>query len=283
MEPQIQAPTKIRKSEPFVRLPTEDGSLTADFHVHSRYSSDSLSTVDELVRGAIEKRVGVIGITDHYVDKAFADLSRNAPAVLGPGYGVDISRDVHHHTDGRLAPDFVKGQGSFDKRVVFTYLLLLTKGKSTISRIYDDTLLEINRLNGLAIIPHPCNTLSHGIGAKRLGELASAARTRHLIDAIEVFNANGSFPMFWSNARSEKLAARFQLPGVASSDAHQVRHLGRAVTILREPLDLTSDSNLAGTLRDSLRSGVRYVKESVPIAEFFDWFLIPKNLIGGAR
>src|SRR5207253_2027866 len=69
----------------------------------------------------------------------------------------------------------------------------------------EETLRTIKKQGGVSIIAHPFNVLSHGMGGKRLDSLMRDGRIRELVDAIEVFNANGFFPLFWNN----KQAARF--------------------------------------------------------------------------
>ena len=78
----------------------------------------------------------------------------------------------------------------------------------------------IRNLGGVAVVPHPFQRTRHGIRKGRIEDC----------DAIEVYNAwifTG-----YRNRRARQFAARNDYPGVAASDAHSARYLGRAYTEL---------------------------------------------------
>src|SRR5262249_52138787 len=142
---------------------------------------------------------------------------------------------------------------------------------------YRDTLREIQSLGGIAIIAHPFNTLSHGIGGTALGALLDDPEARAWIDAIEIYNANSFYPQWRANARAEDFARRRGVAGVAVSDAHQARHVGFGATFLTSPLTLTSGDAFVDSLRAAVRRGTPSTHRArVPVAEFLDWFLLPK-------
>lgn len=48
--------------------------IKADFHIHSHYSHDGLSSIEEIVKSAIENKLNVISVTDHDTVKGGLEL-----------------------------------------------------------------------------------------------------------------------------------------------------------------------------------------------------------------
>jgi predicted metal-dependent phosphoesterase TrpH len=256
---------------------TDGQSFTADLHIHSEYSPDSACSLQELLNAAFDRRLQMIAITDHYVDRAFAELVRESTSILDSHLRIVLKHRTFLVIE-RGGKTLIVAKGKeVSTREGFHIIALAYIGQVHNFQSPVETLREIRAHQGIAIIPHPCNTFSHGIGAERLRRLAMEKDTADLIDAVEVFNANGLFPMFWNNRQSQSLAKIVRLPGIAVSDAHQARHIGRATTVFRGSLDLTSSSLFSHCLRQSLRTAGRdHVQRYVPLGEYFDWFWLPK-------
>lgn len=258
------------------RISKDRDSLIADLHVHSLYSPDSISPLEEIIDNAINNEVDVIAITDHFVDKAFVLLSEDGRELLGPEYNIekgDTFLVIKRH--GRKLV-LVKGK-EVSTEGGYHILALAYLGQIFNFQSVKDTLEQIRENKGIAIIAHPCNTLSHGIGASFLRKLAEQENTQNLIDAVEVFNANSFFPMFWNNLQAQRLAKKLGLAEVAGSDAHQVRHLGRAVTAFQGTLDVNSPASFVSSFKEIIHTSKRdHIKQYVPLTEFFDWFFRPK-------
>lgn len=92
-----------------------------------------------------------------------------------------------------------------------------------------ETSAAVREQGGLVGLPHPFDGFRSsggskaGDGEERLEELAG------LIDYVEIHNARAYRD---ANPRAAGFAARHELPGVASSDAHSVMEIGIAYTIL---------------------------------------------------
>jgi hypothetical protein len=92
-----------------------------------------------------------------------------------------------------------------------------------------ETSAAIREQGGLVGLPHPFDGFRSSGGSRagaaedRLEELAG------LVDYVEIHNARAYRD---ANPRAAGFAARHELPGVASSDAHSVMEVGIAYTIL---------------------------------------------------
>ncbi len=83
-----------------------------------------------------------------------------------------------------------------------------------------ETIERIRAQSGLVSLPHPLDRFRGGIGAERLAGLASEA------DIIEVMNARTT--MERDNDAATRAAEEHGLAGVAVTDAHSPREMGRA-------------------------------------------------------
>jgi len=168
----------------------------ADFHVHTRYSRDSLLSEDGFIRRAIERGLTHVAITNHNnVEGAVAVRDRVAAQGLSDRLHVILGEEV----------------SSADGEIVGIYLdHTIPAGLSA-----DETADEIHAQGGLVSVPHPYDPF-------RRSHLREPALVRLLesgkVDAIEVFNSRVTFGRH--NERAAALAARFGVPGIACSDAH---------------------------------------------------------------
>lgn len=100
-----------------------------------------------------------------------------------------------------------------------------------------DTITAIKKQNGLVYIPHPFETVRHGISKKTLEAIIDD------VDIMEVYNGRA---VFQNKGPDAATAARIaEKPGTASSDAHGLKGLGTAyANIEKKP----TAENLAGQL-----------------------------------
>ena len=106
----------------------------ADFHIHTRYSRDSLLAPKTLVKIAEKRRIDVLAVTDH--DTLIGGLETAKEAKRIPSEvliipGMEI-RTNHGHLIGLFLQERICG------------------------RDYFDVVDRIKRQDGIAIIPHPC-------------------------------------------------------------------------------------------------------------------------------
>ncbi|MGZ8564227.1 MAG: PHP domain-containing protein, partial [Candidatus Limnocylindria bacterium] len=168
----------------------------ADFHVHTRFSRDSLMGEDRFIRLALERGLTHVAITNHNnVEGAVAVLDRVAAQGLEDRLHVILGEEV----------------SSADGEIVGIFLTeTIPPGLSA-----SDTADAIHAQGGFVSIPHPYDPFrrSH-IREAPLLALAGAGK----IDAIEVFNSRVTFARH--NEQAAMLAERFDIPGIACSDAH---------------------------------------------------------------
>jgi predicted metal-dependent phosphoesterase TrpH len=176
-------------------------ALKFDLHVHTCYSSDGITTPQEVV--AYSKRRGLDGvaITDHDTVDGALKLVGKTDLLIIPGIEITTSGG---HIIG---------------------LNLTTPIPSSLSP--SETVQRIHRAGGIAVAAHPV-TLFNGL---RLTDTTSD------FDAVEVINS-ANFPFFLSTHLSKKLAVRLNLPQVAGSDAHYGPEIGFAYTLLDADLEV---------------------------------------------
>ena len=172
-----------------------DLRLKIDLHVHTRYSHDSTTSLDEIVSYAKKRGLDGVAITDHDVVEGALKLVQKAKElVIIPGVEVTTS---HGHV---LA-------------------LNITRPVPTELSPFE-TIQIIHEAGGIAVAAHP-TVLYKGLR----GCVDSN------FDAIEVINAS-AFPFFLSTYLSQKLAVRLDLPQTAGSDAHYASEIGFAYTVV---------------------------------------------------
>jgi len=197
--------------------------LKFDLHVHTTGSKDAFTKPSDL--GSLCKLKGLdgIAITDH------DQLCMEVPEGLAGIRGMEIS-SLNGHIIGLGLSSPVK------------------KGLSA-----DETIREIHRLGGLAIIPHPYDILRSSVNPELL-----AVRP----DAIEVMNASSILhSLSWKKAIN--FARERGWPPVAGSDSHIPQTLGTAYTIIENDSDDPASilkairrgevTPVGGTIRLSLR------------------------------
>ena len=168
----------------------------ADFHIHSRFSRDSILSEDKFIRVALQRGLTHVAVTNHNnVEGAIA--VRDRAVALG--------------VDERLTVILGEEVSTSDGEVVGIFL------QRTIPRglTAEQTADEIHAQGGLVSIPHPFDPFraSH-IRRGPLERLAAAG----MIDMIEVFNSRVTFSRH--NEQAAEFAARHRIPGIACSDTH---------------------------------------------------------------
>ena len=180
----------------------------ADFHIHTRFSRDSILSEDVFIRVAIERGLTHVAVTNHNnVEGAFAVRDRVQELGLGDQLTVIVGEEVNT-ADGEVV-------GLYLQRTV-------PRGLSA-----DETADEIHRQGGLVSIPHPFDPFrgSH-IREVPLTRLAEAGK----IDVVEIFNSRVTFQRH--NLRAAEFAARHGLPGIACSDSHASFEIAMSTNVL---------------------------------------------------
>lgn len=168
--------------------------LKMDSHIHSEYSPDSSSKIDNILEVARKRNLDIIAISDHNTVDGTSEViakTRNTDILAIPS--IEIS-STHGHILGFGCEENIPRDLS---------------PEDTIDRIHD--------LGGLAIIPHPFCFYRHGLLCK--------SDYRDLkIDAIETKNAR--FIIGYCNNKAKNLSKNENIPGLGASDAHYWKFVG---------------------------------------------------------
>lgn len=181
--------------------------LKADLHVHSGASHDARGSVKEILERAREVGLDVVAVTDHdSIQRSLEAVERAPQHGLLAVPGVEVST-----RDGHL---LALGVGELPRP----------------DRPLRETVERVRSLGGVAVVPHPFQRTRHGAGAVTD------------CDAVETYNSR--LLMGIANRRARKFAERRGLPGLAGSDAHTVRMVGRAYTLVDAAMDAGVDEVL---------------------------------------
>ena len=172
--------------------------MKADLHVHTCFSKDGRTTMEELVESAVEKGIGCIAVTDHNEFEAFERLKDNGRVIIIPAEEVS-SKEGHIVALG------------IDRRI--------PRGLSI-----QETIDRIHEAGGYAFAAHPYRWWS-GLGEKNT--------LSYDFDGIEARNGR-SVPR--DNRRSQALADRIGKPQSAGSDAHTPGRIGDSYIVIPDTI-----------------------------------------------
>ena len=174
--------------------------LKMDSHIHSEYSPDSNSKIDDILKIAESRKIDIIAISDHNTVDGTSEVikkTKNTDILAIPS--IEISSTKGH----------ILGFGC-EENVPRD----LTP-QDTIDRIHD--------LGGLAIIPHPYCFYRHGL-------LCKDDYKDLKIDAIETRNAR--FIIGYCNSKAKKLSKKEKIPSLGASDAHYFKFVGDCFSLI---------------------------------------------------
>lgn len=166
--------------------------MIGDFHIHTKYSYDSLNDPKKVVKIAKKRGLDTIAVTDH-------DCIRGA--ILTKRYEDDeitVIPGIERKTD---AGDIIG----------------LNVTESIKSIHWRDVIDEIHSLGGIAVLPHPYR------GHKDILELAKN------VDLIEIWNSRSNS---YDNMRALELAETLKKGVIAGSDAHTYSEIGNAAIFI---------------------------------------------------
>ena len=245
--------TALRASLKDERIEATGGTTKrafVDFHIHTRFSRDSILTEEKFIRIAIERGLTHVVITNHNnVEGAVA--VRDKVAELG--------------LDDRLTVILGEEVSTADGEVVGVYLTrTIPRGLSA-----NETADEIHRQGGLVSIPHPFDPFrgSH-IREGPLRNLADVGK----IDMVEVFNCRVTLQRH--NDEAAEFARRYDIPGIAASDSHSSFEIAMAFNAMPA---FDSADDLRASLRENEWSASR---SSVLIHATTRW-AVWKNMFDG--
>lgn len=172
--------------------------LRCDLHVHTSYSRDGESSVEEVLARAEALGLDAIAITDHdTVEGVLAARARKGPVLVIPG--VEISTRQGHLIALGIEETLPQGRDFLE-----TVALAREKG-------------------AVLILPHPYHKWRHGVALKVKSAIAA-------VDAVESFNSR--YVTGSANRKAERKAKLLGKPCVGGSDAHNARFVGYGITII---------------------------------------------------
>lgn len=181
-----------------------------DFHIHSIFSYDSLSTPKSIVRKAKKLGLNGLAITDHNTIKGAIETSKidkNIEIIIGSEIKTDIGDII-----GLFLNEDIK------------------------SATFDCVIDEIREQDGFIILPHPYKTFDN---------IPDQVLDR--IDAIEIYNGRISDNL---NNKARELSVNKKFLFTGGSDAHLVKDVGRVVTIFNSDIGVLTRDNIEKALEN---------------------------------
>lgn len=181
-----------------LRGPSGQGGVAAlrwDIHIHSKYSPDCRTKVEDILKAARKAGLDGIAVTDHESVKGYLEARK-----LVRKYGLQIVAGYEYKT--REGDILIFGTDEMLKPL-----------------LHVREAVELAHEKGAVVVaPHPFDMFRLGIG-KHVGKVK--------VEGIEVVNSHTLF----GNAKAELTANRYGLAKVGGSDAHIPREIGHGYTI----------------------------------------------------
>lgn len=203
--------------------------IRLEFHCHTVYSKDCLTSTESLLGACQRKGIKKVVITDHNSVAGGLEAQRLDPQRVIVGEEIMTQQ-------GELLAAFVQEE-----------IPPGLPAKEAINRLRSQ--------GALISVSHPFDR--HRKGHWKLEALREIAS---LVDTIEVFNARCLSPSF--NGLAQDFARLHHLPGTVGSDAHTVFELGKALMILPDFEDSSG-------LRQALSQARFETRLSPPWVHFF--------------
>lgn len=190
-------------------------------HIHTKYSYDGVSEIDEVFEKAEERGLDGVAITDHF------DIR-----------GWEEAREIAEERDMFFIPgEEIKVLNEKKKIIaeVLAYFIEEGIGNKTISELEK----EVRSQGGLLFLAHP-------FAKSRPSPSNKPERLLKFVDGIETINARSR--VWHVNKKAIKMAERNNLPVIGGSDAHIPEEVGYAYTEVK-------DANNLEEFKEKLKEG----------------------------
>jgi predicted metal-dependent phosphoesterase TrpH len=215
--------------------------IKADLHIHTCYSRDCLTPLEQIVERCLELGINCIAVADHNTIAGALKLKEIAP------FKVIVAEEILTPV-GEIMGLFLSEE--------------VSRGLSP-----QETISRVRSQGGLVAIPHP-----FGRSLPWNANPLTSTEVLSQVDIIETFNSRTPFSN--SNARAWQLAKEQGKAASAGSDAHTLGEIGRAYVEMPE-FDGPDD------FLDSLAQGKIFGQKSSYLAHFAStWARIRKNILG---
>jgi len=172
-----------------------NSEISFDFHIHSCYSADSLSSPESITKLARKRGLNVVAITDHNTIKG----GLKARSVDTGGLNVVIGAEINTE---------------------FGDLIGIFLNNEIISRDFGGVIDEIRGQDGLVVLPHPYRR-------KRFP-------SNELLKYVDIFEGLNARTLNDLNLKAEKLAINLRKPMICGSDAHFPFELGVVRNVVKD-------------------------------------------------
>jgi predicted metal-dependent phosphoesterase TrpH len=167
----------------------------ADFHIHSKYSMDCSTTLEQIIKSCKNKKINCMALTDHGSIEGALKLQKLSPFQVIVGEEILTTR-------GEIMGLFLQE--------------LVPSGLSI-----EESIRRIKEQGGLFCAQHPFDKFRpDSLKSEVMDEIADK------IDVVEIFNSRN--PLKRSSEQAEEFARVHNLPGTAGSDAHAAFEIGNA-------------------------------------------------------
>lgn len=172
--------------------------LRCDLHIHSNYSHDGESSVEEILHMAEERGLDAIAIADHdTVEGNRYAQTLDSPVLVIPA--VEVSTKQGH------------------------LLVLGSSEPFDADKDIYQTIAEARHRGAITILPHPFHLWRHGAGISDCTTVAA-------VDAVESYNSRHLVGR--ANSKAKRYAAKYHKPCVSGSDAHVATYVGYGMTLI---------------------------------------------------
>ena len=206
----------------------QDKLLKADLHIHTMYSMDCNTSLQQVIDRCLKTGINCIAIADHGTAEGALKAQSLAP------FRVIVAEEI-------LTP---QGEimGMFLKETIPSGLTM------------EETISQIRAQGGLVCIPHPFDNLARSaLGGRILEEIAEQ------IDVMEVFNSRSPLPQ--TSTKALIFAHKHSILQSAGSDAHTPREIGSAYVEMPE-------FNGKDDFLQALAKGKIFGRRSSPLVHF---------------
>jgi predicted metal-dependent phosphoesterase TrpH len=210
-----------------------EGYVCVDMHLHSEYSVDSNSKVDDIIEKAKSLGIG-IAIADHNSIEGFLKAINNDKGVLViPGIEVCSKEGIDILFYFEKKEELIR----FYNEVIFPNK---KKNRHGTSRLKIDVLIENGkRYNSVICLAHPYRS-----NIKKMINIAIKKRLiKKIFDIVQLYEVINSKNLNIKNKKAIKIAKKKHKSILGGSDAHKVKDIGRTLTCVKTKEDAASFLN----------------------------------------
>ncbi len=190
--------------------------ITANFHIHTKYSHDSNLEPSEILKTAEKLKFDVLGICDHNTTEGAIETRKLAKNILS---GTTGDRCKATNVLVLIGQEIKTEYGD----------LVVFGTEENLERDLFGLLDKAVSKDLFIVFPHPFDKFRRSAMGNKLSK-KKLLDVLKKIDAIEVFNSRCLLDR--ANKKAQEVAAEFKIPGIAASDAHFASELGNARNFL---------------------------------------------------